>query len=257
MMKYFVLILMLFPFLAYSQSDAKDAVAKGKIVYMFTSNHFPFEINREATLLFNDEASVFIHSKGKEPIVFLNGVNQNDGFYLQDKIGHLFYKNHTDNILKIRERIYNEVYISDEPVPDMDWEITGSEKKIGSFTCRLAKVNFRGRSYEAWFTEEIPISDGPWKFSGLPGMILEVASTDNAYRFLFKSIELPLKSKDEVVAFQNEGKYLPFEEFINAEDMEFEKMKKAGEANWVSSGGKPGGYTLTKTPTNPIELSYD
>jgi hypothetical protein len=41
-----------------------------------------------------------------------------------------------------------------------------------------------------------------------------------------------------------------------AEDIEFQKMKKQGEAKWLSSGGKPGGYTLTKNPTNPIELSY-
>lgn len=257
MMKHFVFIVALFPLLLYSQSNNKDGIVKGKVTYLFISNHYPFEIHREATLLFNEEESVFIHSKGREPIVYLNGVDQSDGFYLQDRIGHLFYKNHTSNVLKIRELVYEQAYVSEEPLPDMAWEITDFVKQIGSFSCQLAKVNFRGRRYDVWFTEEIPISDGPWKFSGLPGMILEVISSDREYQFLFKSIEMPLRDENKTISFQEDGIYLPFEEFVKAEDVEYEKMKRESESSWIRSGGKPGGFSMTKNPTNPIELSYD
>jgi hypothetical protein len=47
----------------------------------------------------------------------------------------------------------------------------------------MAECDFRGRHYIAWYSEEIPVADGPWKFGGLPGFILEVYDTDSYYRF--------------------------------------------------------------------------
>lgn len=41
----------------------------------------------------------------------------------------------------------------------------------------------------AWFTHEIPISDGPYKFNGLPGLILEISDTENHYNFTLKGVE--------------------------------------------------------------------
>ena len=237
--------------------DGVSTDPKGKVTYLYISNHYvDTEIEREAVLLFNENASIFVHSKGKEPIVYLNGIDQSEGFYVQDEIGNVIYKDFTSDSLKIREIVYLQPYISSEPIPEMDWNITSTTKKIGSFTTQLATTRFRGRNYNAWFTPEIPISDGPWKFSGLPGMILEVVSEKGDYKFLFKGIEMPVTT-DETIAFENDGIYLEFDEFIKAEDFEFQKMKKASEAKWISSGGEPGGFKTTKNPTNPIELIYD
>ena len=41
----------------------------------------------------------------------------------------------------------------------------------------------RGRNYHAWFAPEIPLNEGPWKFNGLPGLILEVYDTQDHYHF--------------------------------------------------------------------------
>lgn len=232
-------------------------IADAKVTYIFVSNEYPFEIVREAELLFNEEVSQFVHSRGKEPIVYLNGINQSEGFYVQDEVGNVIYKDFSSDSLKIRKIVLKEPYTSAEQIPEMNWNITNTTKKIGSFTAKLATTNFRGRNYSAWFTEEIPYSDGPWKFSGLPGLILEVVSENGDYKFLFKSIEMPLQSSEEEIVFNNDGIYLEFEEFVNAEDLEFQKMKKKSEAKWLSSGGEPGGFKMTKNPTNPIELTYD
>ena len=47
----------------------------------------------------------------------------------------------------------------------------------------MAVSDFRGRRWTAWFAPDISISDGPWKFSGLPGLIMEAYDTENHYRF--------------------------------------------------------------------------
>jgi GLPGLI family protein len=84
-----------------------------------------------------------------------------------------------------------DVYILDEPVPDFGWSITEERKKIGEFECiKAISKPFRGRVYEAWFTPEIPISDGPWKLCGLPGLILEAEDQSKEIRLIFEKMIL-------------------------------------------------------------------
>lgn len=45
---------------------------------------------------------------------------------------------------------------------------------ILDYKCIKATTRFRGRDYTAWVTKELPINDGPWKFYGLPGLILQI-----------------------------------------------------------------------------------
>ncbi len=61
-----------------------------------------------------------------------------------------------------------------EPLPQIKWEFSGEKKTILGYPCQLATCRFRGRNYSAWFTLALPLSAGPWKFSSLPGLVLEV-----------------------------------------------------------------------------------
>lgn len=61
-----------------------------------------------------------------------------------------------------------------EPLPQIRWEFSGEKKTILGYPCQLATCRFRGRNYSAWFTLALPLSAGPWKFSSLPGLVLEV-----------------------------------------------------------------------------------
>jgi GLPGLI family protein len=63
------------------------------------------------------------------------------------------------------------------------WEITGDTADISGYKCSKATTTYAGRQYEAWFTTEIPISDGPYVFAGLPGLIVKVNDTLNHYSF--------------------------------------------------------------------------
>ena len=63
------------------------------------------------------------------------------------------------------------------------WEITDSTSNIKGYKCLLAMTNYRGRRWYAWFTPEIPISAGPWKLCGLPGLILEARDHRNHYLY--------------------------------------------------------------------------
>lgn len=77
---------------------------------------------------------------------------------------------------------------------EMQWEILPERKVISGYTCQKAITTFRGRTWEAWFTNQIPFSNGPWKFQGLPGLILQVADNQKHYQFTCIGI-----SKEEVL----------------------------------------------------------
>lgn len=54
------------------------------------------------------------------------------------------------------------------------WKIFPDKQKIGEYNTQKATTNFGGRQWTAWFTTEIPFQDGPYKFYGLPGLIVKI-----------------------------------------------------------------------------------
>ena len=65
------------------------------------------------------------------------------------------------------------------------WKISDETKNIGNFKAQKATANFGGRHWEAWFSTELPFSEGPYKFRGLPGLILELKDSNENYLFSF------------------------------------------------------------------------
>lgn len=75
------------------------------------------------------------------------------------------------------------------------WKILNETKTIQKYKCRKAIGKYKNREYIAWFSEEIPFSEGPYVFKGLPGLIVEVYDTKNYYHFDligFKKVEKPI-----------------------------------------------------------------
>ncbi|MFN4364060.1 GLPGLI family protein [Chryseobacterium hispalense] len=62
-----------------------------------------------------------------------------------------------------------------------EWKILSEKQKIGEYTAQKATTNYGGREWIAWFSTEIPIQDGPYKFYGLPGLIVKVEDTTGTH----------------------------------------------------------------------------
>lgn len=91
----------------------------------------------------------------------------------------------------------NIAYIDDSK---FDWKIENEKLKIGSYNTQKATANFGGRKWTAWFTSDIPLQDGPYKFHGLPGLIVKIE--DEAKNFSWE-----LKGNKKVPNF-NEVTYV-------------------------------------------------
>jgi GLPGLI family protein len=60
---------------------------------------------------------------------------------------------------------------------------------IENYTCVMAKGFVCGRNYTVWFTPDIPVSAGPWKLWGLPGLIVSALSDDDVVEITMTSLK--------------------------------------------------------------------
>lgn len=123
-----------------------------------------------------------------------------------------YFKDFTKNMLTVYTRMplalekANSYYV--EEFTAFDWKIFTDTMSVMNYICQKATCHFRGRDYIAWFTMDIPINNGPWKFSGLPGLILKISDTEKQYNFECIGIEqstrkFPIKKHN---GFDNYGK---------------------------------------------------
>lgn len=68
----------------------------------------------------------------------------------------------------------------------LNWNIQNDKVKIGEYNTQKATTEFGGRKWTAWFTTEIPFQDGPYKFSGLPGLIVKIEDADKNYSWILQ-----------------------------------------------------------------------
>ena len=79
-------------------------------------------------------------------------------------------------------------YAYEEPLPQMEWSMTPGDTIVAGVKCKKALTHFRGRDYVAWYAPEVPIPDGPYKFTGLPGLIFCLYDTAGQYSFTLGSL---------------------------------------------------------------------
>ena len=119
------------------------------------------------------------------------------------------YKNHQTGELYCEDKF---LVILKEELNLFQWETTRKTKKILGYKCQQAITNFRGREYTAWFTTELPFKAAPWKFHGLPGVVLQVKAKDGILKL--KATQLNIREIQEEIVNPYEGmKALSWEKF--------------------------------------------
>ena len=64
-----------------------------------------------------------------------------------------------------------------------DWQLLEGDSIVCGYPCHRATTTFRGRIWTVWYTLDLPYSDGPWKFCGLPGLMLYAYDSEDKFRF--------------------------------------------------------------------------
>lgn len=192
---YLILFSLSINFIGFSQNKLNDEF-NYKITYNLTYRLDSISLEEPKSeymiLYLGDNLSLF-SSRAKtlaNPIV----VRGNTGYTSRSALTNFHYEILKDNktnklyytlqIPKMQDRFY---YTQDKNL--FNWNISEETKLIKGYNSQKATTSFAGRDYIAWFSPEIPIAEGPYKFNGLPGLILEISDTDNDYVFEFIGLE--------------------------------------------------------------------
>ncbi len=154
------------------------------------------------------------------------------------------YQNLNNKILRSSERTLTVRYLVSDTMSGISWKMLNESKKIQNIECFSAVAEYRGRVWTVWYAPSIPVSSGPWKLYGLPGMILEAEDKDGLMRFECAKIQIP-KSKDlelSIIAplLNDKEKNITYKEYVvklQKSIDNYEKMK-------ASKDGPTGGMTI-------------
>ncbi|MBZ9632374.1 GLPGLI family protein [Salegentibacter sp. LM13S] len=188
MNNYFSLLLILFSTICNAQklTDKFEYKVTYKLTYKLDSTNLDESKSEYMILFAGDELSKF-SSRAKtltNPIVRKGNTAHTSREAVTD-FQYIILKNRSENKLFFTRTIARDQFYYTQEMDQFEWEILPEIKKIKDFKVQKAKTSFGGRDYVAWFTFEIPISDGPYKFNGLPGLILELEDTQQHYVFEF------------------------------------------------------------------------
>lgn len=121
-------------------------------------------------------------------------INRDQMEGLRTNINYTVEKDKSNQKTYFKDRIGRDIYSYEEDRP-LNWKISSETRKIGEYKVQKAEADFAGRKWTAWFTTDLPYQDGPYKFGGLPGLIVKVEDDKGDYSFdlmkNYKITELP------------------------------------------------------------------
>lgn len=171
------------------------------------------------------------------------------------------YKNYpSDGETAFLDKLASNNYLCIEKVEVPNWEIIpDSSASIIGYKCQLAKTSFKGRIWYAWYTEDIPLNEGPWKLYGLPGLVLR--AYDQREQYIFDAIGMAsLNGSTHITFAQKKREKITQKELREAKD-KFDAVETLHamerKTGITFKGGLPAGAIKAlnrRLKGNPIEL---
>jgi len=144
--------------------------------------------------------------------------------------GTFVYKNYPKGEMTVTDGVVGEHGIYKDTLYAQRWQISDSIKTVLGYMCQKAECDFRGRRWTVWFAPEVPVSDGPWKLGGLPGLIMEAYDRGKQYYFIIVGLE---QVEDEPIVF-SEPRSLRGKKFREVNRRELLKAKMDQLTNTAS-----------------------
>lgn len=159
------------------------------------------------------------------------------------------FKNYPAGKLTHTEKICMDWFRYEEDMPELEWELTDSMTNILGYECHSAACSFRGRRWIAYYTEEIPLMEGPWKLYGLPGLILKASDNDGLYNF--ECIGIKGNADRPITIYK-----VPYNNTTRARYYDTKHRYDVNPYAYYEAGGH-GSITVTDESGNPMLDAYD
>lgn len=166
------------------------------------------------------------------------------------------YKNYPQGRLTHTEKICQDWFRYDEEMPRLDWEMTDSITSVLGYECQSARCEFRGRRWTVFFSEDIPLMDGPWKLHGLPGLIMK--AEDDKGHYTFECIGIKSKADRPITIYKvpfnktDRNGYYDARHRYEVNPYAYYEATTGGHITVTDQDGNP-----SLDAYDPIELPYD
>ena len=85
--------------------------------------------------------------------------------------------------------LLTQKYQYEEDLPKLEWEILKGDTIIAGYQCNKAKTKLFGRDYIAWYSTDVSMPYGPYKFNGLPGLVFYISDTQGHFEFTLDGLQ--------------------------------------------------------------------
>ena len=116
-------------------------------------------------------------------------ITQHAQAYGNGNVSYQIFKNHPAGKVTTTDRLGMTNILCEEANERPEWTLHPDTMTVLSYPCRKATCRFKGRDYTAWYTMDVPVSEGPWKLHGLPGLIVKAEDSRGHYTFTCTGLE--------------------------------------------------------------------
>ncbi|WP_426476702.1 GLPGLI family protein [Chryseobacterium sp. CBSDS_008] len=184
-------------------------------------------------------------------------INRDQMEGLRTNINYSVEKDKTNQKTYFKDRIGRDIYSYEEDRP-LNWKIESETRKIGEYKVQKAEADFGGRKWTAWFTTDLPYQDGPYKFGGLPGLIVKVEDDKGDYSFdlmkNYKIAEFPALNQFGNTLKVKRTDYLKQQQKFKTDPMSFMNQGAGGISAPTRGGGGGRGSGGGGGNQNPAEM---
>ncbi|KIC61678.1 GLPGLI family protein [Chryseobacterium taiwanense] len=143
---------------------------------------------------------------------------------LRSNINYSIEKDKENQKTIYKDRLGRDIYVYEEDRP-INWKISSETTKIGDYKVQKAETDFGGRKWTVWFTTDLPYQDGPYKFSGLPGLVVKAEDDKGDYSFdlmkNYKIAEIPALNQFGTVIKVKRADFVKQQEKFKTDPMSF------------------------------------
>jgi GLPGLI family protein len=139
----------------------------------------------------------------------------------------IVYKNLREQRMVSQENIIDRQFLISEPLTQIQWRLLPEEKMIGNHLSRKA-ISENGTI--AWYAPDLPVSDGPGRYWGLPGLILRLETASQIISA--QEITLNYDTEGKITAPAS-GRSVSREEFVEIRN---QRMRQLG-IDGIGQGG--------------------
>lgn len=143
------------------------------------------------------------------------------GMGYKGEMRYFVEKSYPDYVLSYFNSLLSDEYLVKD-TRKQQWKILSDKEKIGNFNAQKAVCDFAGRKWTAWFTTDIPIQDGPYKFHGLPGLIIKLEDNTHSHIFELKGV----KKLPETAEWKSQKEKKRYNALITLDQEKYKKVFK-------------------------------